>query len=144
MTLQNHIQKLFLSLPSATSCTVCYRDNKSILMLTAIVNVCVLTCGVYGKNKVVHRNAMASIHSILGEKGEWLQKRRRLRSLCKSPRTIWNKLRMKSFGLAFFDDDFWTSLCCCRPWFTNLKEIPKGCALLSAFLRTCCSTATLS
>ena len=62
----------------------------------------------------------------------------------KSPRTIWNKLRMKSFGLAFFDDDFWTSLCCCRPWFKNLKEVPKGCALLSAFLRTCCSTATLS
>lgn len=58
----------------------------------------------------------------------------------KSRRTISNKFRMKRFGLAFLDHDFWASLC----WFTNLEEVPKGCALLSAFLRTCCSTAALS
>ena len=70
-------------------------------MLTAIVNVCVLTCGVYGKNKVVHRNAMASIHSILGEKGEWLQKRRRLRSLCKKPKDNLEQVTYEKFRFSF-------------------------------------------
>ena len=63
----------------------------------------------------------------------------------KSPRIIWNELRMKSFGLAFFDHVFWTSFYAVVDLDLQIwKKSRKVALFFSAFLKTCCSTAALS